>query len=78
MTLTLLKHAIEEDAPEAIYRRDDNTNTPLFGSMILPGKWLRVFPKNAKDVLFIQLLEHAKDKFAPLHGEGILINPDVL
>jgi len=44
----------------------------------LPGKWLRVFPATAKEIFFIQAVEHQQDKFAPAQGAGILVRPEVL
>ena len=44
----------------------------------LKGNWIRVFPTNAREILFLQMVEHQQDKFAPARGEGVLLRSEVL
>jgi len=43
-----------------------------------PGEFARVFIKTAKDWLFIRLLQHGEDYFAPSNGDGLLVRAELL
>ena len=51
-----------------------------FREAVAPGRFYRVKPTTAYEVIFLSMLEHQKDKFAPRisvendRGEGILIS----
>lgn len=36
-------------------------------------KLVRVFPSTGKDVIFLRMLQHRVDKFAPANGHGVLV-----
>lgn len=68
-----------EEAPQAVYPCDDfDSSDPKFTSKVLEGRWARVMPRTAKDVLYLQMLEHHRDKFAPYDGDGILVRAECL
>ena len=43
-----------------------------------PGTFARVTLKTAKDWLFIRLLQHGEDYFAPASGDGLLVKAELL
>jgi hypothetical protein len=43
-----------------------------------PGTFARVTIKTAKDWLFIRLLQHGEDYFAPASGDGLLVKAELL
>lgn len=51
---------------------------PKFEARPLSGEWIRVFPQNAADVLFLQSLDHRVEKFAPATGIGVILDPRCL
>ena len=58
--------------------RPDNGTVTTFEPTKLPadaGKVVRVYPCASRpwEVLFLQMLEHRKQKWAPAHGDGILV-----
>lgn len=38
-----------------------------------PGKLVRVHPVTARDVFALQMLDHQREKFAPLKGGGVFV-----
>jgi len=77
--LTLIQGLIKEANPRAIVATFKEVNgEPNFEEDTLPGKWYRVYPKTAKDVFFLSMLDHRRDKFAPASGCGVLIHPRCL
>lgn len=74
MTSTMPLTARPEIDPEVIVPRPDNLSDIKFGTEIRSGHWWRVFPRNGKDVKFLQFLDHHIDKFAPADGDGLLIS----
>lgn len=72
---TLNLNALHEPEPLAIHSTTKERNgDPKFEVVPLIGKWLRVFPQTARDVSFLQMLEHRVDKFAPASGVGVLVS----
>jgi len=59
-----------EECPRGISR------ARKFQSVALRGDWSRVYPTTSHHVLFLQMLENNVDKYAPEHGEGILVRTD--
>lgn len=43
-----------------------------------PGTFARVTIKTARDWLFIRLLQHGEDYFAPASGDGLLVKAELL
>lgn len=39
---------------------------------------VRVVPQDGRDVFALQMLDHHREKWAPAHGPGIMVLPDVL
>ena len=77
--LTLHLNAIKEVRPCAVVATYKVQNgDPNFQTDDLPGEWHRVFPVTARDVQFLQMLEHRVDKFAPATGGGVLVHPRAL
>lgn len=76
-TITLHLNAQEESAPWGIDEVTD-FDFPFFTSRPLKGNWVRVFPKTAKDVMFLKLLDHRVEKMAPAHGHGVLVRAELL
>lgn len=77
--LTLHLNAHKETCPRAIVASYKIPNgDPSFREDSLAGDWFRVFPVSARDVQFLQLLEHHLDKFAPATGGGVLVHPRAL
>lgn len=77
--LTLHLNAVRERHPRVIAVSYKVANgDPTFDEDILVGDWFRVFPVTARDVLFLQMLEHRVDKHAPAQGGGVLIHPRTL
>lgn len=76
---TLHLNALAEKAPRAVIHFTKVPNgEPCFKEEELSGNWFRVFPATARDVRFLQCLEHRVDKFAPACGGGVLVHPRVL
>lgn len=76
---TLHIEAVKEDAPHAVFPCENfDSSDPKFFTKELKGAWVRVIPKTAKDVLYLQMLEHHQDKFAPAEGNGVLVKADSL
>lgn len=74
--LTLHLNATTENTPRAVVANYKEPNgEPTFGESHLSGDWYRVFPVTARDVCFLQMLEHRVDKFAPASGGGVLVHP---
>lgn len=80
MQLTLRKGFLVESEPTVIHPVFKFINsTPVFETKSLTGvNWIRVFPQNAADVLFIQSLVHHVDKFAPASGHGVIMKRETL
>ena len=77
--LTLHLNATTENTPRAVVAIYKILNgEPNFQEDHLSGDWYRVFPATARDVQFLQMLEHRVDKFAPASGGGVLVHPRVL
>lgn len=74
---TLHLNAQEESAPWGI-DEDNSFEFPFFTCKPLKGDWVRVFPRTARDVMFLKLLNHRVDKMAPAHGHGVLIKAEML
>lgn len=73
----LLTRRIEEIDPECIIvvhpiRKDTGVLTSYEPHKI-SGRFYRVFPRNWADVFFLQCLAHRVHKWAPAHGEGVLV-----
>jgi hypothetical protein len=68
-----------EQAPEAVVFGipEGYTREGLFEA-VLPGKWWRVQPTDAKEIFALRLLEHRVDKFAPADGHGVLITDQAM
>lgn len=76
---TLHTDNIREEEPQGVFPCDNfDSSDPKFFTKALKGTWIRVIPKTAKDVLFLQMLEHHQDKFAPADGDGVLVKPETL
>ena len=43
-----------------------------------PGTFARVTIKTAKDWLFVRVLQHGEDYFAPASGDGLLVKAELL
>lgn len=75
---------LDEAQPEIIL--PVNTVRPDGGTVVTfePSRYtgerrlVRVFPSASRpwEVLFLSMLEHRRDKFAPAHGDGILVCED--
>jgi hypothetical protein len=80
MPLTIRKGFLVEPNPTVIYPVSKCRNSaPTFETKELPGmNWIRVFPQNAADVLYLQLLVQHVDKFAPSTGHGVIVKRDAL
>ncbi len=77
--LTIHMNAVKENRPRAVVASYKIANgDPNFEDDNLPGDWFRVFPATARDIRFLQLLEHRVDKFAPATGGGVLVHPRAL
>lgn len=77
---TLHRHAIKEKAPRVIFPstvKAPNGEDQLTEKTLL-GSWLRVFPRTAKDVFFLQSVPHRVGKFAPADGGGVILDPSYL
>lgn len=42
------------------------------------GKLVRVYPTKARDVFALQMLDHHREKFAPVNGGGVMVTPEAL
>ena len=74
MALTLHLNCIVEIEPKAVVAQPrEGGEDPRMSEETLSGEWLRVFPETARDITFLQMLEHQLDKFAPASGIGVLI-----
>jgi hypothetical protein len=58
---------INKDSKFQLYRRKR-----------LEGRWWRVKPINAKEVLALAMLAHRQEKFAPEEGGGVLVSDEAL
>jgi len=50
----------------------------IYNREALKGKWWRVIPVNAKEVIALQMLVHREEKFAPAFGSGALVSDEAL
>lgn len=50
-----------------------NVSPVRISTTTLKGTHVRVSPKNAREVMALQFLEHRRDKFAPASGNGIIL-----
>jgi len=57
---------------------DDDKSTPGVVSKQFNGKLHRVVPQSGRDVFALQMLDHQREKFAPLHGPGIMVTDSAL
>lgn len=77
--LTLHLDCHSEISPEVIDKKEVERNgESRFEITTLSGRWSRVFPKSATDVLFLRSLEHRMDKFAPARGDGVIVRSSML
>ena len=44
----------------------------------LPGEWRRVIPQTWGDVFWLQGLDNQNEKYAPAHGDGILVKERII
>ena len=79
-TLEHFKNRIAITDPDVIAPTETPDGRVSFQETVARGKFWRVKPTTAKEVLFVQMLEHRCEKFAPRisadtdKGEGILIS----
>lgn len=66
----------EMDPDVVVIRRKDNIVD--VSSKKLFGRYMRVKPTTGVDVLFLQMLQHGVDKFAPTTGDGIIVPAEVI
>jgi hypothetical protein len=71
---SLRDNAMEEPTPWGIFTVDEHH----ISAKPLQGEWLRVFPQTGRDVNFLRLLAHQEEKYAPMHGCGVLIRAELL
>lgn len=68
---------IIEKEPIGIEKNKDSKFQP-YNKKELEGRWWRVIPVNAKEVIALQMLSHREEKFAPLEGSGALVSDKAL
>jgi len=67
-----------ENNPSVIMpRRDSEADRTSWEAVTILGKFHRVFPTTAKEISAIRMLEHRSEKFAPAHGDGVIITDAV-
>ena len=66
-----------EIEPEVIFHKK-NINRESFEEKQLPGVWHRIHPDTSRDVMALRMLEHRREKFAPAHGNGVIISDAAL
>lgn len=73
--MTLHLTAMAEDDPLVIVNTGETTTigTPAILVKICNKPAFRVFPKTAKDIMYLRSLEHGVDKFAPCDGDGVIV-----
>lgn len=64
--------------PEVIMPETRVSNTRSYTSTLLSGVFFRVCPKTSREILALQMLEHHKEKFAPTHGDGVIVTEEAL
>jgi hypothetical protein len=68
---------IREKEPIGIVFNKDS-KFQLYNREALKGKWWRVIPVDAKEVIALQMLIHREEKFAPAFGSGALVSDEAL
>lgn len=46
--------------------------------MAYDGKLVRVYPVTARDIFGLQMLDHHREKFAPVRGGGVMVTHEAL
>jgi len=62
-----------EDNPCVITPVIDERNQTKFEHRTLKGFFFRCWPKTAKEIMLIQMLDHRREKHAPASGGGIIL-----
>ena len=76
--ITILNPPRTETNPMVIVRTSKTGEAYNSETQPHPGTFTRVTIKTAKDWMFIRLLQHGEDYFAPASGDGLLVKADLL
>jgi len=75
--MKLFPNAIKVTSPSVIVKSVAANSTLNYSTDVKRGKFYLVQPTTAKEVFFLQMLEHNVQKFTPAVGHGVLITVDV-
>lgn len=64
--------------PEVIMPEGRRDNVISYVPTRLSGNYFRVAPKSPREIFALQMLEHHREKFAPAHGDGVIVTEDAL
>lgn len=64
--------------PEVIMPEDRRESSVSYTITTISGEFYRVTPKSPREIFAIQMLEHHRDKFAPAHGDGVILTSEAL
>lgn len=65
--------------PEVITQKVEPGQQEIsFTTATEPGDFYLVHPATTKEILFVMLLHHREEKFAPARGNGVLIRKSLL
>jgi len=71
----LFKKRVTENNPKVLLRLDDPMrNDFTFKVQERVGKFYRIIPENAKEVLYLRSLQKGYDYFTPAEGDGLILS----
>ena len=71
----LFQERVVENNPKVLLRQDNPVkNEFTFKMQERVGKFYRVIPTNAKEVLYLRALQKGYDYFAPAEGDGLIVS----
>lgn len=76
--ITILNPPKLEQNPTVIVRTSKVGEAYNSETQPQPGTFARVTLKTAKDWLFVRMLQHGEDYFAPASGDGLLVKAELL
>lgn len=71
---------LKAENPEVIMPEKKASGSSLvsYEHVRLSGIFFRVSPQSNREILAIQMLEHHREKFAPAHGDGVIVTFEAL
>ena len=78
MTRRLFPVRILTENPDVIRPHQRLGGTTAYDVTRKPGTHYRLSPQTADEIFALQMLEHGVEKYAPAHGDGVIVTSSAL